>query len=384
MLSYPDVKSSKGYALVTSAVLGAFAIGALLQRLGGWPFPGHAGPRLEFLGTLADPTRTARGRFFVPKVARGKKDLLRWHPVAGHVYVPHARLEWDWPEYERGTMHRRINNLGFCRDTAVTLDRPADTYRVLVTGDSHVAGFVDNDHNFCHLLEQKLTAATGRRYEVLNAGVIASGPHNYAGQIERHYDMELDCVLVVVYGGNDFLNACSTAAVRGTLTYPERSPEELDAIERATDYTPVQQGANQAFLFGRYPDLRDRVEAEVRDQIRWIRTLTHRSNLELVIALLPTKDEVEWPRMTEDALRAAYAVTVDPLGMRADELRVNREMTVRLRDWLAEADFRAIDLHDPLTRAGGKLFWDTDYHLATAGHRAVAEALVEPILDVSR
>lgn len=67
--------------------------------------------------------------------------------------------------------------------------------------------------------------------------------------------------------------------------------------------------------------------------------------------------------------------------MQRSDLEVNRQLTALLLTALREDDFAVIDLTDPMRAAGGKLFWDGDYHLSEAGHALVAQALFTPLAE---
>jgi len=362
--------------LAATAVALAFVMGALAQRRAGWPFPVPAAVKLE--GVISDPSRMGRGRFTTPpEVGRG---YITWDPTAGHVHLPNALFKWPWPEYERGKVTLRTNNLGLRRDEDTELVPPDGVLRVLVVGDSHVDGFVDNDENFCHLLEQRLNQRSGAtQVEILNAAVITSGPHNYVGQVERFFQLGLDLVVVVVYSGNDFLNAATTAGVRGVIEIPERSPEYLAQVERVLDVQPVQQGPNQARFFLEYPKLREEVLAEVQKQMRWLRFLADKGGFDLLVVTLPTKFEIDWPKWSEAQLAEAEAQYLTVLGLKRADLDLNRQLTESMLGSLRADEFAVVDLADAMRPAGGKLYWDGDYHLSVAGHAVVAQALFAPL-----
>jgi len=374
-----NARTPKIALLATAAVLLAFGIGALAQRFGGWPWPVPTAEKLE--GVISDPARMGYGRFGnPPELGRG---YIVWDPTAGHAHVPNARFTWRWTEYERGKVALHTNNIGLRRDVDTELQAPEGVARVLVVGDSHVDGFVDNDQNFCQLLEDRLgERAGGAPVEVLNGGVITSGPHNYVGHVERFYQLGLDLVVVVLYDGNDFLNAVTTAAIRGVIEIPPRSPEYLRQIEDLLALQPVQQGPNQARFFKEFPELREKALEEVRRQMRWLRHLSEKGGFDLLLVMLPSKFEIEWPQWSEAAVAEAAAVYLDVLGLVRADLDVNRELAESLVTALREDEFAVVDLREALETAvatRGKLYWDGDYHLSQAGHEVVAEVLLGPV-----
>src|SRR5262249_42211098 len=156
---------------------------------------------------------------------------MMYDPVATIMLRPDRTQSFDWPEHPAGRVTFRTNNLGFREDRPTTLAKYGP--RILVLGDSHTEGLVNNDENVAHVLRRLLdadadarsaspgaagaadaanaagaTSSTGPvRYEVLNAGVGGTGPHEYLGQLTKHIDLRPDLVIAVIYTGNDFSNA---------------------------------------------------------------------------------------------------------------------------------------------------------------------------------
>ncbi len=85
------------------------------------------------------------------------------------------RHQPNWRGYYYGEGNKvpiAINSQGLRRSQTVNPEKPPNTTRVLIVGDSMTAGFeVTEDKTFCALLEKKLNQKGGQQYEVLNAGV---------------------------------------------------------------------------------------------------------------------------------------------------------------------------------------------------------------------
>jgi len=94
-----------------------------------------------------------------------------------------------------------INNLGL-RGPDTTVEKPNGIFRILGVGDSITFGYgVRVENTFLNVLEQDLNASApaGLRYEVLNAGVPATGLEYYTHFIENdapamHPDLILVCM----------------------------------------------------------------------------------------------------------------------------------------------------------------------------------------------
>jgi lysophospholipase L1-like esterase len=93
----------------------------------------------------------------------------------------------------------RTNSMGF-RNPEITLEKPADTKRILVLGDSLVFGWgVPMEQTIPYLLETKLNAH-GKRCEVINLGV---GNYNTTMEVELFKEKGLplkpDAVILIFF-----------------------------------------------------------------------------------------------------------------------------------------------------------------------------------------
>jgi len=101
-----------------------------------------------------------------------------------------------------------INNYGM-RGPNITLEKPANTRRILLLGDSFTFGMiVDQEKIFSHLLEKKLndelTPLTGKNYGVLNFGTIGyTTDQQYLQLQEKGLQFKPDIVVVNFFAGND-------------------------------------------------------------------------------------------------------------------------------------------------------------------------------------
>lgn len=99
-----------------------------------------------------------------------------------------------------------VNGLGL-RGREVSRNKPAGTYRVLVTGDSMVFGWGVNDgETFAAQLEQQLNAQkTEKRYEILNAGFTSGNAPTSAYLYLKNHGLALrpDIVIFTIFPHND-------------------------------------------------------------------------------------------------------------------------------------------------------------------------------------
>ncbi|MEZ4298762.1 MAG: SGNH/GDSL hydrolase family protein [Polyangiaceae bacterium] len=132
------------------------------------------------------------------------------------LHTPHPELGWafrpganGWTVVE-GHEHIVINSDGN-RDREHTLEKPADTLRIAIIGDSFPAAYsVSMEKSFWGVMEKKLGecgALGGRKVEVLNFGV---GGYGQAQELlmlrSRVWKYDPDIVLLAFFGGNDLLD----------------------------------------------------------------------------------------------------------------------------------------------------------------------------------
>lgn len=139
------------------------------------------------------------------------------HPWTGWVHLPGLRAELKSEDpADRRRIHFETNSLGL-RDVERSVAKPPGVYRVLLLGDSFVAGAqVPVDSTVSRVTERMLAAALGRLVEVWNCGV--SG-YSTTQQLLflRHVAKEFhpDLVVLGFFAANDV--ADQVAALATTL-----------------------------------------------------------------------------------------------------------------------------------------------------------------------
>lgn len=111
---------------------------------------------------------------------------------------------------KEGRAYFRINSAGF-RDREHCLEKPPDTFRVAVLGDSYAEALqVDQQETFWAVLERELQQrdfAPGRAVEILNFGVSGFGTAQELEMLRQHaWAYAPDLILLAVCTGNDIRN----------------------------------------------------------------------------------------------------------------------------------------------------------------------------------
>jgi hypothetical protein len=322
----------------------------------------------------AEPTE---GRFVgreEPGFLRDESDYYVADPVAGHLHKPRAERRFPWDEHETGEIVMRTNNLGFRNDEDVTIEKPAGTCRILITGDSHIDGVVYNRENVAYRLGELLrSGASGRRYEVWNGGAGYYGFHNYHGFLEKSAYLAPDVFIVIAYMGNDFLGALEVEADAGRLTVPERSARYWNALRQAASDPQVRhlvaQEFNQIYFFKHFPEMKRVSLRIVQQELGKMHRRCVSQDIECIVLLLPTHLEIRGVSQSE----AQQALS--RLGLSTADREVTRELSVALAEWLRSNGMPYLNLREPMMRGAEDYFWKKDHHLNGKGHELIAEVL---------
>jgi hypothetical protein len=301
---------------------------------------------------------------------RSERDYYQNDPVLGHRHRAHARRQIDWAEHPKGRVLMQTNNLGMRMNRDVPLRKEAGTRRVLLIGDSHFDGVINNEESFASAVEISLNRNAGKgRWEVLNVAAGYYGPDEYLACLDAYRDLGADCFLIGFYSGNDFLDAAKKVEKQlgGPRSRPWGYRERLRRAERS-HAGAVGQMLNQAYYFKNYPDMKEPVlNRVVALLVEMHRRIKQDGNI-LSVILMPTKCDVEGPRLGNEFLEAAKALELSDM-----DLRMAAEMRVELAKRLASAGISHWDPFSEMQQGRVPLFWNRDHHLNVAGHKLMAD-----------
>jgi len=317
---------------------------------------------------------------------------------------------------KEGRAFGEINQAGF-RDVDHPLDKPSNTFRIAVLGDSFAeAAQVAREDAFWSVLQRRLADSpqfAGQRIEVLNFGVSGQGTAQQL-QMLRHYVLpyQPDIVLLAFFAGNDVRNNARELEpddVRPFFTLDDghlslddsflQTPEFVKANARSTRFkvvainasrllqvlnewknAPRRRGGGKPFEAG----VDDRVFAEPIDptwRAAWeltdalivqINQEVRAHDARLVVTMVTQAIQVHPDR----DVRAAF---MDPLGV-SDLLYPERHIRVLGR----EHNFQVVCLAEPMLETAvreGKYFHgfrNTTFgtgHWNEAGHQIAGELM---------
>lgn len=326
-----------------------------------------------FLVGLVFPqlSRLVHGRAVGFRVVHGDSDYYVPDSIAGHVHKSHAVRHLKWEEHPNGSITMAVNNLGFREDGDTVTKKDSQTYRILVTGDSHIDGVVNNSESFANRLEVLLNSGRQRpSFEVLNGGTGHYGPYNYSGFLRKFLYLKPDMFLVVLYTGNDFMDGIHTAEIGRRVRIPKRPEGYARHLQdaRSQNRGAVGQALNQAYFFKTYPDLQAAAVDIAYQQLLDIARTCSSRDIELLVLTLPTKCDISGS--SSDAICGSAS---EKLGLTSEDVGVNKRMGHRLLAKLNSAGVRTLDPFDKMQESRDPLFWEADYHLNHLGHKLFAQ-----------
>lgn len=312
--------------------------------------------------------------YLKPHFPSSDADYYQADSLTGHFHKPHVIREFEWKEHLSGKIIMKTNNVGLRSDTDTEIIKTENLFRVLITGDSHIDGVLNNNESIAYSLEYGLNYLyPARKHEALNAGNGYFGPQNYLGAYNKFQNYNPDVFVVIIYTGNDFLDAIRIEAENGRLNVPDRPNGYYDKLweidELYTGFTGQQ--LNQLKFFETYPDFTDTALIITQQSLLKIKKLCKRNHTSFLVVLLPTKIDTE-PQTDKSRIDEVFEI----MGFNASHLQKNREMVLSLAEWLEQNDVTYIDLGESFKKSDGELFWQADYHINVAGHKAIADKIL--------
>jgi lysophospholipase L1-like esterase len=305
-------------------------------------------------------------------------------PKARTVYDPQTifrtrsnlNLKRKFPEHPLGTWQVVSNSLGFRNDEEVLEEKP--DLRILVTGDSHTEGVMPNSENFPNvlgdLLEKRLP---GRTVESLNAAVGAYSFHQYLGVIEKHKNLDPDIFVLAVYGGNDFIGMLPHLWYFHRLPEPKYTIEfTLKVQEASKQYNELYaQVMGEVFRFTRRPGEIHFVMKASGALTREMARICREEGIHFIVVYIPSIC-LSQPGMLPEEVRPIF----DILGLDESNYAVLRELKDRYLQVLKAEGIFCLDMEEIFAKSKEPVYWLSDFHINTLGHRLIAEALV-PVVE---
>jgi len=298
-------------------------------------------------------------------------DYYQQDPVVGHVHKAYATRVYDWPEHANGKIFLKTNNFGFREDGDTKINKEKGVARIIITGDSHTDGVVNNNESFSNLLEVELNAKNQpARFEVINGGVGYYSFDQYLLFLKKFLFLHPEMYIVSVYIGNDFLDTARILEAAGDFNV--RPQAYLKSLKDCACDGLMDQSMNQIYYFKNFPQMMPKTVRRCREIILKISQLCKLRKIDLLVLFIPTKADVEWQK---DAERLGKIK--ECLGLEESDLRINQDLKEELIKGLSKDGVAYLDFTEEMKNQQNELYWKKDYHLSDKGHKLIADKLYE-------
>lgn len=304
-------------------------------------------------------------------ITQTESDYYQQDEFAGHIHRPYAKREYTWPEHPKGRIILKTNNLGFREDSDTQITKSKGTIRILVTGDSQIDGVVYNEESMPNVLEKKLNLVNQTtKFEVINGGVGYYDPDHYFLFLNKQLVLKPDAYIVVIYSGNDFLDAARLIEAGGDFN--KRPEDYMEYLQKCNCEGLLDQAMNQIYYFKTFPTMKEKVVRHVFDVLLKINQLCKMHDIDFIVIFLPTKADVEWQT---DSPRLGQVK--ECLHLDESDLKINRDLVIALMRQLSDIHVSLLDMHKAMEGHQSEFFWKKDYHLNVRGHAFLAERIYE-------
>lgn len=288
----------------------------------------------------------------------------------------------------------RLNSRGF-KDIEFQKDKPAGSVRIVGIGDSFVFSVVPYQYNFLTLLEEKLNAPSGQRFEVLNMGIPRTSPREYFSVLVKEaLQLKPDVALICLFVGNDFIEISpkpvlqrsfviaaakyvydSLQHVEGSNVYGARNQYDDEAPTFSdAKFLEIETGRTEMYLKS------DKMLSERLPRVMaWmdeIKTVCDSNGIQLLVVLIP--DEVQLNTDLQHRVLQKLGTDKDRLDFNLPNERLGGELRAR--------NIKYLDLLEPfrLRSRNIRLYKPRDTHWNIAGNRFAADLIhnfLQEIMD---
>ena len=307
-------------------------------------------------------------------VISSQDDYYKKDSLAGHVHRENYNKVITWKEHSKGAFEMITNNFGFRQQNNTLADKPANTIRILVTGDSHTDGVANDDELFTAILQQQLQHFDStKNYEVLNGGTGFYSFVNYSGFLKKFAFLKPDYFIITVYTGNDYIENVLYDESNFTFTGSLETFYARLNWRYFYSYMNNSQYAAQVMYFHLYPS---KMNTSLQITYRYldsIRNICSGQHIIPVVFFLPSVMDVD--RNKANAIMIHKKFSKEDLG-------ISQRMSEEIGLWCNQRGIINFNLLNGMKSGATSLFWSADDHLNVEGHRMVAAIMFDSLRSV--
>lgn len=300
----------------------------------------------------------------------------QWQARSYFARRPNLSLRRKLEEHPKGSWLLETNALGMRRAEDPAVVQP--DLRVLVVGDSHLDGLLNNEESFAAELERRLQRAHGGpSVEVLNAARGGFSLYSSLGTLERFLYLKPDLVIVGVSGNNDFTDLLQLGHIFDGDDVEFRLDSELKVLGAiAAELRPAVSSGFGAMYYGKLHPQELEFGANRASAICLeMQSVARAAGAEVLFVFVPSPSTLRWRKEPN-----SFAEVRKILGLGAEHLLREQELAQGFIEGLRANGCRVLDLSVMLENEPDAFFWRSNFHLNIAGHRMLADGL-EPELS---
>lgn len=292
----------------------------------------------------------------------GNPVLVQADPKTGYRFQPNQNITRFFRRMEYNQYSQRSD--------PTTFNKPPNTFRILMTGDSILNGGnpTDQSETISEILESKLADQGTQNVEVLNASAGSWGIGNQLGYLLKFGLFESN-VLIVEIGSHDLTQPTSTSSPVGQHPhFPVRKPRSAlsEAWHRyAWPRLTIKFNQLATRLNITSSNRKKRTKSELDEQfqenltdLQTIIELANRENIPAIMILIPEFQELLTP------------VNIHPY--KADFLKQLKTMNIPILDFYKAWSSRPPEIL--------QTYFHDGLHLTPVGNRAVADEIAQKLI----
>lgn len=324
-----------------------------------------------------------------------KQDFFYEDDILGLLHHSDVNIKVPWNESSEGYINFKTNNLGFRENVPTSVKKVSD-FRIIVFGDSHTDGVVNNENSFPNVAESLLNQNDSSSIEIINAGVGHQNLYQEYLLLRRLLYLNPDMAIFTFYTGNDYMEMLDSTIYHLKLQNGQITPnkgqqtlrnfllnhslifkifrriensEHLRA-EKVNRYA-VWQSMGQGYFFHQHPSEFARASRFHDYVVNRIKQTAAANGVKIVFIILPDKYQVE-PQTDLDNFQKIE----DIFGLSGSN-KWDDKIRQDIKRILKKYDVSFLDPYDKFAQNDSlqPLFWQADHHLSERGHRVLGMQL---------
>jgi lysophospholipase L1-like esterase len=325
-----------------------------------------------------------------------KRKLFIENDSMGFLHILNAEFMVPWQEAPEGCITYKTNNLGFRENSPTSIKNESD-YRILVFGDSHTDGVVNNEQSFSNVAESILNHFKPELFDIINAGIGHQNLYQQYLLFKHLLYLKPDIAIFTFYTGNDYLEILDKSVFHLELEQskiyprPARStvkdflldnslifrivtrfdPRPYFRAERLKRYT-LWQSLAQEYYFQKNPKDFEKAVYFHNYVLTQIKEAAKKNGVEIYFIILPSKYQIERNSDLDSFKKIEEILNLSSNEKMDDKIRLN------IIQILTKDEIPCLDPYEEFIQrvsTSQPLFWNTDHHLSKEGHKFLGNLL---------